>query len=188
MGQYYKPAILQKGHGRFKVLAWAYSHEFESGLKLTEHSWIGNNFVAVIENHLFRNPQRLVWAGDYADPEKDSKINIYQKCSNVESRKLSDSTMAKHKRHLRYIINHSKKEFVDLTHLAPTKFTYSGKDNIWHMHPMSLLTAEGNGRGGGDYSGADEKMVGIWARDVISTDTTIQKFKDYKEIKVSFHE
>jgi len=188
MGQYYKPAILQKGHGRFKILAWAYAHAFGSGLKLTEHSWVGNNFVALIENHLFRNPQRLVWAGDYADHEKGSKSNIYDKCNNVEQRKLTSTQMPKHKRHLRYIINHTKKEFVDLTHLVPTKFTSGGKETIWHMHPMSLLTAEGNGQGGGDYWGQDEKKVGIWARDVISTDTTIQKFKDYKEIKVNFHE
>jgi hypothetical protein len=96
--------------------------------------------------------------------------------------------MPKHKRHLRYIINHTKKEFVDLTHLAPTKFTSGGKETIWYMHPMSLLTAEGNGQGGGDYWGEHETKVGIWARDVISTDTTIQNFKDYKEIKVNFHE
>jgi len=183
MGQYYKPVILEKGHGRFKVMAWGYSHEFGSGLKLTEHSWVGNNFVAIIENYLFRNPQRLVWAGDYANPEKDSKINIYNKCSNVEGRKIIDKKLAKHKKNLRFIINHSKKEFVDLTHLSPTQV---GND-IWYLHPMSLLTAEGNGQGGGDYWGKDEKKVGMWARDVISTDTTMLNFTDYKEIKVKFH-
>jgi len=52
---------------------------------------------------------------------------------------------------------------------------------------MSLLTAEGNGQGGGDYWGKDEKKVGMWARDVISTDTTMLNFTDYKEIKVKFH-
>ena len=36
------------------------------------------------------------------------------------------------------------------------------------LHPLSLLTAEGNGRGGGDYNGPNMDMVGTWARDVIS--------------------
>jgi hypothetical protein len=42
--------------------------------------------------------------------------------------------------------------------------------NGLHIHPLSLLTAEGNGRGGGDYRGAHEDLVGSWARDVISVE------------------
>ena len=35
------------------------------------------------------------------------------------------------------------------------------------IHPLPLLTCEGNGRGGGDFSGENE-FVGSWARDVVS--------------------
>ena len=34
----------------------------------------------------------------------------------------------------------------------------------WQIHPLPLLTAEGNGRGGGDYHGTNMEMVGAWAR------------------------
>lgn len=42
MGQYYKPIILSDDN---KVVAYMYSHDYDNGLKLMEHSYIGNNFV-----------------------------------------------------------------------------------------------------------------------------------------------
>lgn len=58
-----------------------------------------------------------------------------------------------------------------------------------HKHRFcGLENWEINGNGGGDYFGQDESKVGAWARDVISTDTSITNFNDYKEIKVKFHE
>ena len=39
------------------------------------------------------------------------------------------------------------------------------------IHPLPLLTSEGNGMGGGDFRGDDEnEIVGSWARDVISVE------------------
>ena len=61
----------------------------------------------------------------------------------------------------RYIINHSKKQFVDKTK-AP-------KQENFALHPLPLLTCEGNGRGGGDYRD-DAPIVGKWARDIISVE------------------
>ena len=54
------------------------------------------------------------------------------------------------------------------------------------INPLPLLTALGNGRGGGDYSGTDEDKVGIWARDVLSVEFNIPK--GFKEFKVNFRE
>ena len=68
MGQYYTPIILNEKNEPVK--AW-HAHHDGNGLKLMEHSWIDNNFVAVVEHELLNNPQRLVWAGDYADEEPD---------------------------------------------------------------------------------------------------------------------
>jgi len=63
----------------------------------------------------------------------------------------------------RFIVNHSKKLFVD-------KWKVPNVNNLF-IHPLPLLTAEGNGLGGGDYQG-NSKLVGSWARDIISVEYT----------------
>ena len=40
------------------------------------------------------------------------------------------------------------------------------KEGYWVYSPISLLTAIGNGRGGGDYYG-NNRMVGEWAGDKV---------------------
>ena len=71
----------------------------------------------------------------------------------------------------RFIVNHSKRLFVDKTKV-PTKDGFT-------LHPLPLLTAEGNGRGGGDYRDG-EPLVGSWARDIISVEETAPT--DYEEL------
>jgi hypothetical protein len=82
----------------------------------------------------------------------------------------------------KYLVNHDKKEFVN-----KTKTPKDG--NGWKIHPLPLLTCEGNGRGGGDFHINTEKkqgnveLIGTWARDrisVVSTKTEIPK--DFTEL------
>lgn len=48
---------------------------------------------------------------------------------------------------------------------------------------MSLLTAIGNGRGGGDYFGENSNKVGSWAWNIIEiTDDDYEKISEYKDI------
>lgn len=79
IGQYFKAIQLQADVDRPK--AYCYSHDFGSGLKLMEHSWVLNPFVRFFEQQLINNPQRIVWAGDYADGEKltEAEIKEYAK-------------------------------------------------------------------------------------------------------------
>ena len=56
----------------------------------------------------------------------------------------------------------------------------------WMIHPLSLLTASGNGRGGGDYRGHNKHLVGLWAGDVISSDSKVPQ--GYEEITPDFRE
>ena len=172
MGQYYNPCLLE--NNKKTVKCWMYSHEYYNGLKLMEHSYIGNGFVSCFESLIKSNPQRVVWAGDYADPCKGRKTTLYDRCYEKNKVKPTEKVNA------RYIVNHTKKEFVD-KYSAPEIKDWKGVK----IHPLPLLTCEGNGRGGGDFSG-ENKYVGTWARDVISVET--KKPQGYTEIKPDFAE
>lgn len=174
MGQYYKPVIL--GSDKKSVKAFAYSHDFGNGLKLMEHSWIGNDFVGAFESLLVESPQPVVWAGDYAPAKRGEKENTYSKCN--ENVKLIPSELKQS--NARFVINHSKKQFIDKNKIVGVKYDWGGP-NEWRIHPLPLLTCEGNGQGGGDFFGKDsKKIIGSWARDIISVSN--KKPKDFKEI------
>ena len=75
-----------------------------------------------------------------------------------------------------FLVNHTTKEYVNKSKCI----------NIegWVVHPLPLLTASGNGRGGGDYRDSDDMMVGAWAGHNISVEK--EKPEGYKETYVSF--
>jgi hypothetical protein len=176
MGQYFKPVILgdtPKDGEHETVKLWMYSHKYDNGLKLMEHSYQGNNFVSTFEKELTRRgnhyKSRVVWAGDYADEETGLKIiheekeydaNLYSLCNddNEITPKVSSTD------DYPYIVNHSKKLFVDKTKVSDIPDWEGTK-----IHPLPLLTCEGNGRGGGDFRGEND-LIGSWARDVISVE------------------
>lgn len=166
MGQYYKPIILAEN--KKTIVKWMYSHEYGNGLKLMEHSWMKNNFVRAFETLLLNNPQRVVWAGDYAEPEKGLKNNAYSRCID----KTCVKPPVPSKQVGRYVVNHTKKTFVDKSKVIDV--------DGYKIHPLPLLTCEGNGQGGGDFFGNEKGKVGIWARDIISIET--KKPKGFKEL------
>jgi len=167
MGQYYKPIILKKD--KKTVVSFMHSHDFGNGFKLMEHSYIKNNFVKAFETLIINNPQRVLWGGDYAKVEKGFKNNAYRRCTDEKKVRPETHSEAKH----RYIVNHTKKTFVDKKAVIDV--------GGWQIHPLPLLTCEGNGEGGGDFFGEDKnKLVGSWARDIISIET--KRPKDFKEL------
>ncbi len=169
MGQYYKAAIL--GKNKKTVLKWVYSWAFESGLKLMEHSWAKNPFVRAVESLIYQNPQRIVWGGDYAKLCTGRKSNVYDRCK--ESNEVKPETKLTDKE-TRFVVNHTKKQYVDKTNVPD--------NDGWRIAPLPLLTCEGNGQGGGDYFAEDpNKIIGTWARDLISIEPV--KPKDYTELK-----
>jgi len=173
MGQYYTPVILGD-LGQVKILkkefirVWLAPFSYGNGLKLMEHSYIGNKLVSAFETLICPEGafymSRVVWAGDYADPEpgcddeKDEK-NLSTMAYNEEELACSkqQTPKARDMSEYRYIVNHTKCLFVD-------------KQKSSSIHPLPLLTCEGNGRGGGDYHGTNEHLCGTWARDVISVE------------------
>jgi hypothetical protein len=160
MGQYYKPCFLDKD--KKKVSKWVYSHDYDSGLKLMEHSWMLNEFVGAVESQLTPegkyHKKPIVWAGDYADEEPGTEHNLYDKATDKNKFKPPAKVVDEK---YRYLVNHDKKVYVDKTKLQ--------SNDGWRIHPLPLLTCEGNGRGGGDYRG-EQPIVGSWARDVISVE------------------
>ena len=156
MGQYYQVVILGEKNIHKHEIIRVFIEPWD-GAKLLEHSYINNDFVNAVEFLL--SPEgifyksRIVWAGDYADPES-SGTNLYDLIHEFSSKEFKPSTIIS--KEYKYIINHTKKLYVN-------------KDNYKLYHPLPLLVAEGNGRSASDYVDKDdEDFVGMWARDVIS--------------------
>ena len=190
MGQYYKPCVLadkSEDTQNEKVLAWMYSHNYGNGLKLMEHSWMRNDFVNTFEKLLSPRGQfakkRIVWAGDYADGEagltyqnqegRPQEVNLYELCEDnnqIEPKKVNRSRY-------QFIFNHTTKQFVDKTKVPVTDYwtDKNGKKWPFTIHPLPLLTCEGNGRGGGDFRGDEKGQVGVWARHSISVGNKVPK-------------
>lgn len=169
MGQYYNPTNIDK-----EPIEWLYSHKYGSGLKLMEHSWLKNDFVGAVCNLLIPGgswyKNRIVWAGDYADGEPGTETkenpdgeNLYHKGAEKGIEIQPKETEFDYKK-WRYLVNWSKKVTLDMTQVT-------AKDK-WLIHPLPLLTAEGNGRGGGDFHKEDSR-VGMWARDIISIEKAV---------------
>jgi len=212
MGQYYHPTIMGKRYG---IHGWLYSHDYHNGLKLMEHSYLGNDFVNAVLREIDHQPMRIAWLGDYADapyPEDDEKdrepyqkklpkadfLRIWRSVNSwTENGAERKPTALKiHPEPLEgfdspdrfdgwYLINHSANEYVDLGKFEKENGwveSWTDRDgqkvSYWMaVHPLPLLTACGNDRGGGDYHEKypDFDLVGIWAFDLI-------EFADYKPV------
>ena len=222
MGQYYKGVILK--NDKKTIVGYVYAHDYNCGLKLTEHSYIDNPVVNVVLNYLKENGGgRVVWAGDYADAEpvkipkeqakemwrnmvannqiESSFAEFWAKNPNVFKRnergeydgdnlytkaeKKPKLTSSANDTAIRFLINTDKMQFVDLWDVPCV--------NGQRVHPLPLLTAEGNGQGGGDYYGLSMNLVGTWARDNITVAEHNWSMYDslkakYIEIKPNFAE
>ena len=198
MGQYYRAVFLTKKN---KPKAVVVSYDFGSGAKLIEHSWNGNDMVRFVERQLMIEPQKLVWAGDYADEENPSTLtNEELKAIAIEDDKYWNSAVIREKGLTLFSLSDIVAKLMpneevknkyehkySSTTLAPLtakyvvnhdKKQFVDKTKVpkdaegWQVHPLPFLTCEGNLRGGGDYfSDNGKEFVGIWARDMISVES-----------------
>ena len=77
MGQYFLPVIIDDAQP-CRVVKTMHPHDYGFGLKIGEHAWCDNEFVGAFEILLaLDGPQRVVWAGDYAEPDQGSDANLY---------------------------------------------------------------------------------------------------------------
>jgi hypothetical protein len=185
MGQYYKAIILNYKTKKPQIVFDP--HKWANGVKLMEHSWLRNNMIQYVECLLEEKPRYLVWAGDYADAEEGLDKNLYD-LSDRQTLSLSPEDF-KYKwidlrKDNKYLINHTKKQFINKKEVSRNPH-----NKYWKIHPLSILTAEGNGRGGGDYCGHNEDKVGIWSRDLIGVARRKTEIPNgYTELIVNFYE
>jgi hypothetical protein len=177
MGQYYKPINLNNGQ-------WLNANDYGNGLKLTEHSWIGNDFLGAVMQLMVKggpwNKEKIVWCGDYFDEEGEE--DYYDKVKDKDKIKPSEKMKEKEQNNA-VLINHTKKQYVLFSKQPGVD------EDGWKQNPLPLLTALGNGRGLGDYHGLNEDKIGIWARDELSIGFEGDvKLEGFTELEVIFNE
>ena len=176
MGQYYK-VLAQVGNSR-KSISTYLDGEYQMA-KLMEQSWLGNYYVDTIASMFYKKKGRVAWVGDYAD---DSPY--YSQVWNEEKNLVSDESLKKVDFSLdnKFLCNHDSKIYVDLEEYK--KASAFGENKDWIIHPLPLLTAQGNGRGGGDYydNYPNFDKVGDWAMELISIEDEIPEGYDRFDI------
>ena len=186
MGQYYRGVILGNSFKSRKkiVIKQVFSpYNHNNGAKLMEHSYVGNWYVKEYENSLANEyyNSHFVWVGDYAQPKFDTDVysmadmwydNEYEKKKCV----VTDYDILARKTY-EYIINFTKKEFIRIP---------KEKRGEWIIHPLPLLCADGNGKGGGDYIGTNMKYVGSWAYNQIGVGNEVPD--GFTELTITFEE
>lgn len=196
MGQYFR-AMTQ-----YKNIITVYNRNIKHNgkeeytvAKLTEHAWWRNNFVNAVCLDVYRKqePVCIAWIGDYADNveslnglDKSKITKLFNLCWDCKGTAVTPTDFTLQNL---YLINHSKKQFVDCNEYFKNSVVYI--QNVdWCFHPLPLLTCIGNGLGCGDFNHPtnDSTMnyVGAWAWDKISITDNCPK--NYDEINLLFKE
>jgi hypothetical protein len=144
MGQYYKAISIDHKE-------CVNPHALFNGAKLMEHSYLGNAVTDTVMVLLADqwHGTHIVWAGDYADNEVGQRRNLYS-LTHMPCRAATPLHVP------RYLLNLDTQCYVDTAALKADAHGFT-------LHPLPLLTCEGNGRGGGDFHG-DDSRIGRWAR------------------------
>lgn len=180
MGQYYK-ALLERNN---KV----HIYEPIDGYKLTEHSWFRNDFMSAVAKKIYKKPTKVIWVGDYATDEELQSLNTNFTLDNTfyNGSGISCKTINRDILKNKFLVNHDKKIYIDLNRYFIIADEFNNTlDKGWVLNPISLLTALGNDRGGGDYHEGNRttcfNAVGTWAYDSISLED--KPIVDYVEEK-----
>ena len=192
MGQYYCVAL--KDSNGFKVSHRRVRGEDYIFAKLMEHSWMKNILMDNVAAYMFNDKINLAWVGDYAEQDEIRDIIgvSYDDIWGENVKEFTFPNMIKRvcdvngkyvffKYRGRCLINHTKKEYISFDDYINTIKEREGKRQTWIVNPISLLTAIGNGRGGGDYRGLNEDKVGIWAWDVLEIVNKSKVPNDYEK-------
>lgn len=190
MGQYYK--VITKRNGKFKMYNRDVDGEYTMA-KLMEHSWWRNDFCCAFAETIVDKPTKVCWCGDYAEEDECEALGFKyeqvwgnRKGCGVKKSNFEMSSV-------KYLVNNDKGLYVDLQKYyekSMCKEEYEGKNYEYCIFPISILTALGNDRGGGDYHkecATCYELVGTWAFDEIFL-TNKEPPAHFKELEVYFKE
>lgn len=194
MGQYYNVVIGSTKTDRNLVYNVRVGTDW-NGMKLLEHSYWENCLLKAVGARLRKYKTRVAWVGDYAENEELTELNIPLDMEHIwgDAARIRSFTPTEFDiNKVKYLVNFSKNEYVDLKdYYERSKYTWEGFNEETYtecIHPLPLLTAVGNDRGGGDYhrgaSCYDE--VGRWAWDVIALTNHLPE--DCEKLDIYFRE
>lgn len=179
-------------------------------------NWYVKEYERTLANEFFGFP--FVWAGDYADEKFGVSPyfvagDFVKRHTKKNARKLGYRKVAKSSWGREYVKNGMYCSETDVAVKTPyeelKETTYEviinfdkqlfvripkkkGADENGNyqltIHPLPLLCVDGNQRGGGDYYGSNEKMVGTWAYDRIGVGFEDDIPVGFKELVVTFDE
>ena len=157
--------------------------------KLSQSCYLTDDFLHFIEYMLSREGMfyrsRIVWAGNYDEPEDNEVPNLYNLCKGdgkalyyIYLELMQTRQLVRHMYNIKklhsFLVNHTKKQFVNMRKDKDTQNR--------SIHPLPLLVSEENGREREDYLGRNHELCGIWARDIISVDEKEGVPVDYTEL------
>ena len=186
MGQYYTVGLKFKNKTKY-LNRQVEGCDFHIGAKLMEHSWFKNPFCLAVSESIYRRPSRIMWCGDYYEPEDFDEFPAKTKKELLRvAKRLNEEGCTSIKKvdfdlKDKFLVNHDKKIYIDLNEY----FKQNVKDG-WCIFPLSLLTAVGNGRGGGDYRGIGFEDCGSWLWDLVSIESEVPE--KYEKTNYDFFE
>lgn len=206
MGQYFT-ALVERADS-IKI------YRYRGYMKLTEHSWISNEFTdAILQDIWYDGPARIAWIGDYADNytfcpagmKEEDYLQRYEAAWNDSETITKPNGKPKRVEHVTVLSQEDyQKEFgkedlkdLCLVNLTKKRFmsfadyiAYDVEKRRSSLFPLSLLTAVGNGQGLGDYAGSCMKSVGSWAFDEINLvldDEVPADFEKEQDVQFCIH-
>lgn len=198
MGQYYKTVIIaEESDSEKKIVTIDNDCAFIGwiGLKLMEHSYLNNEWTDALAYLIYHHKVRVAHVGDYANefPQYELAYNDHVSRTPLNIRNIwgkdlynDEGLLNRFDYSNKYLINWDKKLYIDFDKYK-RKSTTPWSDEVY-VCPFTLLTALGNGRGGGDYYDEypNAEIIGSWAWDSISIEDS--KPEDFAEYAIWFTE
>jgi hypothetical protein len=180
MGQYYTALVIDSDNKISKLNPGDYG--FRIRMKLMEHSRIGDRFANAAYALIYHKPCKVAWIGDYSI----STINPNDMfCPEALTRKefremyeiawgdtpsltmkdfdLAQMNIVDFDTRGMFLVDHDLKCYINMEEFIEKSVIQS---EMWRMcaSPLPLLTACGNGCGGGDFlRGTGYEDIGTWA-------------------------